>query len=353
MLLSKSVKTTTTPHKKIPVRRAAAYSTAQQKSLSCRSTEADPNQSFRTDFPSTPAAQLQIQIEQSPRLVSQRKRLNRLFGAGRPATQHKKPTKPMQRLEDEDLDKKGLREKKKLAKKYSNSLGFMTPLYDYAEEDFDYYFEKATSLNNLETLIDNAIEKAKAKKQAAESKTSKEEEQPEVESLPSTSTTTALPSSEKVAPKKKTKKKKKARRKDITAEVLSGSSSYKQETVYATPDVTNTLLQSWIGGKPGGATCDFGGFYVSEDTVYIYATVEIPDPTVTAFPQVNRYQIETHYHPVPISSNFLHVKGRSGGSSQNVLGSGNWLIPGGTATLRQAVQQWDSAKPENKSPHSW
>ena len=294
---------------------------------------------FQDNASQTSAVKLQNRITQSPRLALQKKHLNRLFGTGR----------PLQRLTDEDLETKPDKERKKrLSKKYSDSLGFGKPLYAYAEETFDYYFTQALSLDNLEALIDTAIEKAKKRKEAVELQALKKEDAPVI-ALPTPST--SLPIPEKAPLKEKVSKKEKPR--DITSEVLTGGPSYTQETVYAPKDVTNTLLQTWISGKPLGATCTLAGLYVSDDTVYICATVEMKDLTVTAYPQINQYQIETHYHPVPISSNYLHVKGRSGGSTKNVLGSACWLIPGGTATLNEAVQDWNSAYPTNQSPHKW
>ncbi|VAX28285.1 hypothetical protein MNBD_NITROSPIRAE01-1572, partial [hydrothermal vent metagenome] len=303
----------------------------------------------------TQTAQLQNRITQSPRLITQKKRLCRLFGTSQNTTQRKMRDRPIQCLDDEDLDKKEKKRKKTLSTKYSNSLGFMKPLYNYADETFDYYFEKAATLNQLETFIDSAIEEATKKKNAAESKKTAEKEETPLESLATSSTASIVSTPKKAVPKKKKRNRKNKRRgKDITAEVFKGiSSTTVQEPVYSPGTVTNTLLQTWIGSKPGGAICTFGGIYVSDDTVYIYATIEIRDHSVTDFPLWNRYEVETHYHPVPESKNYLHVKGRSGGSAQNVLTANNWLIPGGRATLRQAVQAWDNANPLNKSPHAW
>lgn len=331
------MKTTANPHKKIPVGQSPAPHAAKKNPLSNSMANTPAYTAFQGNAP-TPAAQLQNRITQSPRLALQKKHLNRLFGTGR----------PLQCLTDEDVEsKEDKKRKKKLSEKYSDSLGFGKPLYIHAEETFDYYFTKASSLDNLELLIDTAIEKATKKKQAAESKKTKEEEAP-VKPVSTTSPTVALPTPEKAPLKSK-----KEKPRDITSEVLTGGSSYKQETVYVTKDATNTLLQTWIGGKPGGATCAFDSLYVSEDTVYIYATVEMKDLTVTEYPQINQYLIETHYHPVPKTSNYLHVKARAGGLAGNVLLPTNWLIPGGNATLKQAVQAWDKANPTNKSSHKW
>jgi len=340
------MKTTIDSHKKIPTRRAVANQVTQKNTLSLAT--------FQGNTAMTQAAQLQNRMTQSPRLIAQKKRLCRLFGANPNTTQRKMPGRPIQCLEDEDLDKKEKKRKKTLYTKYSNSLGFMKPLYNYADETFDYYFEKAATLSQLETFINAAIETATKKKNAAESKETAEKEETPLESLATSSTASTVFTPKKAIPKKKKRNRKnKKRGKDITAEVFKGiSSTTVQEPVYSPVTVTNTLLQTWIGSKPGGAICTFGGIYVSDDTVYIYATIDIRDPDVTYL--WNRYEVETHYHPVPESKNYLHVKGRSGGSAQNVLTANNWLIPGGRAILRQAVQAWDSANPLNKSPHtSW
>lgn len=256
----------------------------------------------------------------------------------------------IQRLTDEDIsDKKDKKHKKNIQDKYNKSLGLRTPLYHYREEDFDYYFKIALSLEDLENLIDNAIKKAEAKKEAADTTPieTADPEQPKADVISPPVSTTLIGSQQKK------KKKKQPTRLDITAQVLTGGSATKQEPVPVKQNATNTLIQGWIKNKPVGATITPGIISVSEDTVYIYATVTIPDTTVTEYPQLNVYDIETHYHPVPTSNNYLHVKRSAGSDAGNVVTADCWLIPGGKKTLVQAVTKWDSTNPENKSPHNW
>ena len=124
------MKITANPHKKVPVRQAAAPHAAQKKPLlssmstpgvsqvfGMANTHAHTN--FQDNASQTSAVKLQNRITQSPRLALQKKHLNRLFGTGR----------PLQRLTDEDLETKPDKERKKrLSKKYSDSLGFGKPL---------------------------------------------------------------------------------------------------------------------------------------------------------------------------------------------------------------------------------
>ncbi|WP_414577350.1 DUF4157 domain-containing protein [Anabaena sp. CCY 9402-a] len=259
----------------------------------------------------------------------------------------------IQRLDQEDVTSKTDKTLlKKIRDNYNNSLGLGKALYKYKGicfEDFDYYFEQATSLGGLEKTIDNAIKKAEAKKQADETKptevTTPEPTSPAISQPPSTTPTGSGQGN-------KTKKKKPPKQ-DITAQVFTGSPATKQEPVYVTKDATNPLIKEWIKQQPAGATIIKGEIIVKEDTVYIHATVRIRDTTVTDYPEYNQYNIETHYHPVPISKNFLHVKRSAGSDAGNVVKSTSWLIPGGAKTLNEAVAAWDSDHPTQKSKHTW
>ncbi|YAF95385.1 MAG: DUF4157 domain-containing protein [Nodularia sp. CChRGM 3473] len=255
----------------------------------------------------------------------------------------------VQRLNDEDIDTKPKKkEKERLQKLYNQRLGFSGDLYEYAEEEFSFYFEKTNDLSHLEDLINAAIKKAEAKKTTAEEKSTEAvATEPKAVTISTPVSTTVT----KSAKKKKTKKNKPQQ--DFSAQFFSNTSATKQETVYVQKPATNTLIQGWITSKPSSATITLGEIFVSEDTVYIYATVSTPDTTVKEYPQVNTYNIETHYHPVPTSNNFLHVKRSAGSDAGNVVQPTSWLIPGGKATLRQAVMAWNNQNPNKLSPHNW
>jgi hypothetical protein len=152
--------------------------------------------------------------------------------------------------------------------------------------------------------------------------------------------------------KKEKKEKKKKQASTLDASLIFSGATTTQQTVRVVQPTTNTLIQQWIQNRPQGASIVEGDIVVSADTVYLYADVEIPNYT-QPYPQVDIYHIETHYHPVPTSNNFLHVKHSAASDAGNVVGPNCWLIPRGTASLRDAVVAWNHAYPENQSTHTW
>jgi len=161
----------------------------------------------------------------------------------------------------------------------------------------------------------------------------------------------SMPSPQSTSGEKKSEKK--SGRKDVTADFFTGGAATTQEAVEVSKDATNYLIQAWIQQKPMDAGITYDDMKVKADTVYIFATVRIRDLTVTDYPQINVYKIETHYHPVPTSTNFLHVKRSAGSDTGNVAAPTCWLIPGGIKTLATAVERWNDANSENKSSHAW
>ncbi|MDD9268418.1 hypothetical protein ACFPES_15360 [Paenibacillus sp. GCM10023248] len=253
----------------------------------------------------------------------------------------------IQRMTDEDKQGKPNKQKLEKSRKKYEQLAKQFPK-DSAIESFDYLFENATDYDDLNRRIDAEIDKADRRSKAVEAQRNKlkEEEKAALVQKPlpepvNSPTTSAEP----------TKKKKKTKI-DITADVIS-SPTMKQESVTNSKKATNVMLQNWINtGKPAKASIEqTGEMKITDETVYIYATIIIPDkddPVV-----INKYPIEVHYHPVNSSKNYLHVKHSAGSSPKNKITETSWLIPSGASTLKSAVELWNETFPDNISTHKW
>lgn len=260
----------------------------------------------------------------------------------------KSSSMPIQRLVDEDVETRTDKNKlKKLRDLFGKKLGVMSALYDFNDLTFDDLFKAASSLDDLEIRINTIAAKADTAKTAklaseaaaaaAPSPTPKAKEEPKETAVP--------------APKKE--KKKKEAPVNLAAEFFSGGPQTVQQTVNVQATATNQILGEWIASKPPSATIVERSIEVSVDTVYIYATVRIPDNSEPGVPKINVYNIEIHYHPVPISANYLHVKRSAGSDAGNIVAPTSWLIPRGKDALRDAVAQWNDAYPDRPSPHAW
>lgn len=276
----------------------------------------------------------------------------------------------IQRMVVEDLVTEGDMKKTKDDKKkrdalkvrFNKRLGFTGDLYNFHEGDFDYEFAQASNLTDLGKRIDTAISKAEARKLNASAMEAEppapkpapkiEESRDEASAVPDASSSSSSSSpSEPTAPKAP----KKPKKVNLASTYFNSGPTMKQETVEVIKPTTNPIIQGWIAAKPAGAVITKTSMVVRQETVYIYATVKIPDNSVPGMPQMNVYQIEVHYHPVPISpqSNYLHVKRSAGADAGNIVTPASWLIPGGADTLRDAVSGWNADNSNNESPHNW
>lgn len=113
-----------------------------------------------------------------------------------------------------------------------------------------------------------------------------------------------------------------------------------QQTVTETIALTNPGVQTLITTKPVGATRVMGPPQHSQDTVYFDLTITLPVDHAAGYPRQRRYELEVHYHPVPISPNWLHIKMKAGGSPANQVAPGNWLID--KTRLNTAVAEWNA-----------
>jgi hypothetical protein len=111
------------------------------------------------------------------------------------------------------------------------------------------------------------------------------------------------------------------------------------------------MIQDLIKTKPASATRAMGAPKVSADTVYFDLEVRVPQPNHPGYPRILVYNVEVHYHPVPTSANYLHVKRTAASDPGNTVQLNNWLIDLGI--LRQGRQAWDGANPKNLSPHTF
>ncbi|WP_138754157.1 hypothetical protein [Paenibacillus sinopodophylli] len=255
---------------------------------------------------------------------------------------------PIQRMEEEDVTTRSDQTKlKKLRKKFGEVLGFRSTLYHSNDITFEKLFERATDLNHLDSLIDETVKTAESKLASKTAITKTDEpEPPPVPEVKEEKKELVVTPPQKV-------KKKKTQKIDITSSFFSSAPRTVQEPVDYQGIVTNQLLNAWITSKPAAATITEQSISVSAETVYIYATVRIPDLSLPQLPRVNVYDIEIHYHPVPTSTNYLHVKKSAGSDAGNRIDSSSWLLPRGTASLRDAVSQWNEANPSRKSSHKW
>lgn len=118
-------------------------------------------------------------------------------------------------------------------------------------------------------------------------------------------------------------------------------------------DARNADVAGLIKQQPPGAVRVVGSGAIGPDTIYFELTVtEAPTtPSGYAQPLQRVWNLEIHYHPVPTTSNYLHVKMRAGTSAQNVLPNNSWLVD--RTVFRDALIRWNSQKPDRQSAHTW
>ncbi|MDQ8739064.1 hypothetical protein [Paenibacillus sp. LHD-38] len=268
-------------------------------------------------------------------------------GAARQLMKADASAKPIQRMTEADVPKTDAKKFKKLRELYGSKLGVFSQLYHYHDESFDRLLELADDLAALESSINALVIKAEKTKEIRTAKAAEEASAPKPEPKKAEESKTEAVST----PKKE--KKKKPPKVNLAATLFTGAPKTVQQAVDIQKAASNPIIKTWIKGKPASATITEGSIEVKAETVYIYATVRIPDNSVPGMPQVNVYPIEIHYHPVPTSPNFLHVKRSAGSDAGNKVTNGSWLIPRGNNTLRDAVAAWNAAKPDNQSTHAW
>lgn len=260
----------------------------------------------------------------------------------------KSSSMPIQRLTEEDIESRSDKTKlKKLRDLFGNKLGVMSALYHFNDLTFDDLFEAASSLDDLEKRINTIAAKADT------AKTAKLASEAAAAAAPPPAPKAKEESKEMAVPAPKKEKKKKEPKENLAALLFTGGTKTVQQAVDVQAIATNPILNAWIASKPPSATIIERRIEVSVETVYIYATVRIPDNSVPGVPQVNVYNIEIHYHPVPTSANYLHVKRSAGSDAGNIIAPTSWLIPRGKDALRDAVAQWNDAYPDRPSPHAW
>ncbi|MEV5027088.1 hypothetical protein [Paenibacillus sp. LPE1-1-1.1] len=268
-------------------------------------------------------------------------------GAARQLMKSDGSAKPIQRMTVDDVPKKEAKKFKKLRELYGNKLGVRSTLYDYHDESFDRLLELADDLDALESSINALVIKAEKTKEIRTAKAEEEASAPKPEPKKAEESKTEAV----VTPKKE--KKKKPPKVNHAATLFTGASKTVQQAVDVQKVATNPIIKNWIKGKPASATITEESIEVKAETVYIYATVRISDNSVPGMPQIHVYPIEIHYHPVPTSTNYLHVKRSAGSDAGNTVTNVSWLIPRGNNTLRDAVAAWNSENPGNPSTHAW
>jgi hypothetical protein len=130
-----------------------------------------------------------------------------------------------------------------------------------------------------------------------------------------------------------------------------GTTSTVQQVVAVTLPASNLVIAGLIGNPQGAIVRTVGPPHVSADTVYFYLTVDLPVDYTQTYPRQVSYELEIHYHPVPTTPNYLHVKVRAGTSAGNQVAPTHWLID--AARLHEGRLAWDAANPTNRSPHTF
>lgn len=268
-------------------------------------------------------------------------------GAARQLMKFDGSAKTIQRMTVDDVPKTDAKKFKKLRELYGSKLGVYSQLYHYHDESFDRLLELADDLDALESSIKALVIKAEKTKEIRTAKDEEEASAPKPEPKKAEESKT-----EAVATPKK-EKKKKPPMVNHAATLFTGATKTVQQAVDVQKVATNPIIKDWIKGKPVSATITEESIEVKAETVYIYATVRIADNSVPGMPQIHVYPIEIHYHPVPTSANYLHVKRSAGSDAGNKVTNVSWLIPRGNNTLRDAVAAWNAAKPGNLSTHAW
>lgn len=269
----------------------------------------------------------------------------------------------LQRLDDEDVAEilKDKAQKKRFdaaRSKYLGQFGAGKPLAKVpGAESWDWLVGAASSLGDLETRVDAQISKGQSYVASLVSLPKPDPgPKPPVVSPPqalpvlvgvggggSSSSSSSLssplpsPSPSPSAGSGPGKKKPKM----VSAQHLLGSGpAHVQQTVTETVALNNPQVQTLIAAKPPGATRVMGPPQMSVDTVYFDLTITLPVDNLAGYPRRRQHLLEVHYHPVPTSANWLHIKMKAGGSPANQVGAGNWLID--KAQLNAAVLEWNA-----------
>jgi hypothetical protein len=124
-----------------------------------------------------------------------------------------------------------------------------------------------------------------------------------------------------------------------------------QQVVDVTLPASNLIIAGLISNPQGAIVRAVGPPRVGADTVYFDLTVTLPVDNTQTYPRQVSYDLEIHYHPVPTTPNYLHVKVRAGTSAGNQVDPAHWLID--AARLHEGRLAWDAANPTNLSPHTF
>lgn len=260
------------------------------------------------------------------------------------------PSGAVQRLSDEDVTSKPDREKlKKIKDAYNAKLGVGKPLYNIpGVESFDYLFEKALSLEDLDARVKNEITKAEAQHARAQIPvpTPVVATPTPIVATPSPAPSVAIKApdnSSGSAPPIPAKVKPKATKVDPSTLGFYSGPAKVQQAYEEGRHTSNVLIAQWIAAKPAGSTLTLLEISVSDDTVYIYIRLKLQQEGYA----IPYHDMEIHYHPVPTSKNYLHVKARAGGDAGNIIKPTSWLVPAGALTT--ADSDWDAANPSKPS----
>ena len=280
----------------------------------------------------------------------------------------------VQRLTDDDItDKADKKTFKKLRGKFNKSLGYGSKLYLFAEEAFDYYFEEASSLEDLGIMIDAAI--ATAEKKAASAEKPKAQQMPSASpTMPATAAKSTGQMDFSVAPKKKEKKKKKSQgnKKGMSLDdwekqnpqaaaapvpmnfanaLMAPAPPQAAPQALAPIDIndvvaTNVLVNQLIGSMVDHTVDSVTHTVTNPQTVY-YDVVILGPITINPYivnRQQNRYTLKLHYHPDPNTNNWLHLKRSDAGSPDNVIATNNAILAGHNAELKKGQTDWETTR---------
>ena len=300
----------------------------------------------------------------------------------------------LQRLDEDDLaeiraDKTQKKELERLQKKYNDNFEKGEYSNYHGKETWHYWVKAATSLVDLDKKITAVIDAA-VRSKALSPAPAKQQSQvpPKSASGPSPSVSSPVVSSPPPSPRSsspvvpslppspgsaasgpdKPKKKGKefvelTRRRSRHLPRRPGGpgmnlprsspSAYRPPPLTSDVDARNADVATLINRRPPGAVRVVGQYRMTDDTIYFPLTVtEAPTMPPGYQQQIQRvWNLEIHYHPVPTTTNCLHVKMRAGTSAQNVLPNNNWLVD--RTVFRDALIDWNSQKPDRQSVHNW
>lgn len=252
----------------------------------------------------------------------------------------------LQRLSDEEVGeiRRSKPEKKRYEAaqtRYSTNFGSSGPHKNYhSAETWAYFVEAASSLADLEQRIAAVVKKAEDA--AATPITA-----PVVEATKSISTvaTTTVQGPPPVRPPKT----KKPPKENLAASYFTATPSTVQEIVNNPIPATNTLIQTLIAAKPTGSSRVMSNPVVKTETVYFTLRVALAVRIADGIRYRDYYNLEVHFHPVPTTPNFLHVKRSAASDAGNTLGTGNWLI--NPTVLQAGRAAWNAANPHRLATH--